>query len=138
MPLTLACIQDLGRQILCQTVLIVALLEAPDADSCRMVLQVDAQEAVRQVLTSVFTQHGAVQTSSLTLGRSGPSAPQDAVVLLSPEGTRLDLRSPHTKFIVVGCAHWSSALDSVLFVYLLVQPEACLSWCFSWEHSVCT
>ena len=55
-------------------------------------VQVEAQEAVRQVLTSVFTQHGAVQTSSLTLGRSGPSTPQDAVVLLSPEGTRLDLR----------------------------------------------
>ena len=55
-------------------------------------VQVEAQEAVRQVLTCVFTQHGAVQTSSLTLGRSGPSTPQDAVVLLSPEGTRLDLR----------------------------------------------
>ena len=58
-------------------------------------MQVEAQEAVRQVLSTVFTQHGALQTSSLTLGRSGPSTPQDAVVLLSPEGTRLDLRCAH-------------------------------------------
>ena len=77
-------------------------------------VQMDAQKAVEQAITNVFSLHGAAPMASSTVGACPADPPRNAAVLLSPDGSRLalryDMRTPFAAWLARRWAALSTAL----------------------------
>ena len=77
---------------LVQTQMIPGLLPLQSRIQVFHMAQVEARDAVVDIVKAVFRQHGAAAMESAALGRAPEAPSPEAICLLSRDGTRLALR----------------------------------------------